>query len=135
MNQEPGVVSIHEVHGIHLTFLRPDGSGKADIERPKIMVGPSNGWPIVIAPPNDMLGLAITEGIEDAFTVHQVTYLGAWAAGSASRMRVLVARVPDYIETVTIYSHSDEAGQRGASALADALVSRGIEVFVEGAMS
>jgi Toprim domain len=131
---EPGVLSISDdqVRGVHLTLLNADGSGKANIERPKFMVGPSSGWPIVMAPPNDMLGLAITEGIEDALTVHEATGLGAWAAGSAGRMKALADRVPDWIETVTIYSHADEAGQRGARMLADALVLRGIEVFVEG---
>lgn len=65
-----------EPRGIHLTFLKPDGSGKADIERPKIMMGPSCSFPIVIAQPNDLLGLAITEGIEDAISVHEFHRLG-----------------------------------------------------------
>jgi hypothetical protein len=36
--------------------------GKAGTERDKIMLGSSIGHPIVRAPPNDLLGLAITEG-------------------------------------------------------------------------
>jgi hypothetical protein len=40
--------------------------------------------------------------------------------------------VPSYVETVTILSHADHAGQNGARRLADALVARPIEVFVEG---
>jgi hypothetical protein len=131
---EPGVLTIHDedVRGIHLTFLDPDGSGKAGTERDKIMIGPSSGWPIVVAPPNDLLGLVVTEGIEDALTVHQATGLGAWAAGSAGRMLALASIVPSYIETVTIYAHPDEAGQRGATGLADALLLRGLEVLLEG---
>ena len=85
--------------------------------------------PIVIAPPNDLLGLAITEGIEDGLSVYQATGLGVWVAGSAGRMPGLADKVPNYIEAVTIYAHADEAGQRGANGLADALVERGVEVF------
>ena len=48
------------------------------------MIGRSTGAPIVLAPLTDALGLAITEGIEDALSVHEATGLGVWAAGSAS---------------------------------------------------
>jgi hypothetical protein len=132
---EPGVPSIRddEVLGIHLTFLQLNSSGKANLDRPKIMLGSSTGWPIVIAPPNDGLGLAITEGIEDALSVHQATGLGAWAAGSAGRMPSLADKVPDYVDAVTIYCDDDEVGRRGTYGLAEALMARGIEVLVEGA--
>ena len=70
---EPGVLAIADdaVHGVHLTRLRPDGFGKAGTESDKIMIGSSLGCPIVLAPPNDLLGLAITEGIEDALSAHE----------------------------------------------------------------
>jgi hypothetical protein len=44
--------------------------------------------PIVLAPPNDLLGSSITEGIEDALTMHEATGLGTWAAGSAARLKI-----------------------------------------------
>lgn len=129
---EPGVMSFSEVRGIHLTFLKPDGSGKADIDRPKIMLGPSCSFPIVITQPNNGLGLAVTEGIEDALSVHQATGLGVWAAGSAGRMAALATRLPGYIETVSIFAHDDDAGQKGAYQLADALANLGVEVLITG---
>lgn len=132
---EPGVIMPpRTVEAVHLTYLRPDGSGKADMERPKQFRGVVKGAPIVIAPPNDLLGLAITEGIEDALSVHQATGLGAWAAGSTTIMPALADMVPDYIEAVTIYAHRDQntAGQRGALALARKLAERKIEVAIEG---
>jgi hypothetical protein len=123
-----------ELHGVHLTLLKPNGSGKAEVQRNKLFVGPSKGWPIVIAPPTKPLGLAITEGIEDALSVHQAIDVGVWAAGAANRMPPLAPLVPADIERVTIYAHNDEdgQGQRSALALADALFKRRIEVFVEG---
>ena len=96
------------------------------------MIGSPSGKPIVIAPPNDLLGLAITEGIEDALSVHQATGLGAWAAGAAGFMPKLADVVPHYIECVTIYAHADKAGQDGASKLAAKFRERNIEVIIEG---
>ncbi|MER9233641.1 toprim domain-containing protein [Mesorhizobium sp. M0622] len=130
---EPGVLAIEDsaVRGVHLTRLRANGSGKA--ENPaKVMVGRSAGFPIVLAPPNDLLGLAIAEGIEDALSVYQATGLGAWAAGSAGRMPALSAQIPDWIDCVTIAADPDAAGQRGAIGLADELARRAIETFIEG---
>jgi putative DNA primase/helicase len=129
---EPGVVGIpRNLNAVHLTLLRPDGGGKADIELNKLTLSSPQGHPIASAPPNNLLGLAITEGIEDALTVHQVTGLGAWAAGSASFMPKLANAVPTYIDSVTIYGH-DDGGKRFALELAKALHLRGFEVRVEG---
>ena len=82
------------------------------------MIGMSTGSPIVIAPPNDLLGIAITEGIEDALSVHVATGLGAWAAGSASRLPALATAIPPYIECITILSDDDPDGRRHAAELA-----------------
>jgi hypothetical protein len=130
---EPAVVGTpKDVGSVHLTLLKPNGSGKAEVEPNKLIIGSPRGKPVVLAPPNDLLGLAITEGIEDALTAHQATGLGAWAAGSAGMMPKLADAVPDYIEAVTIYAHADKAGEAGARQLAAALQKRGIEVVVEG---
>jgi hypothetical protein len=129
---EPGVIAINEsaFRGVHITRLKADGSAKAGTDADKIMIGFSAGAPIVLAPVNDLCGLAITEGIEDALSTFMVTGLGCWAAGCASRLLALAAAIPDYVEAVTICAHSDEAGQRGALDLADALSKRPIEVRV-----
>jgi hypothetical protein len=130
---EPGVLGVpRDVNSVHLTLLRADGSGKADVEHPKIIIGSPRAHPIVLAPPNDLLGLCITEGIEDALTAYHATGLGAWAAASAGRMPLLADTVPYYIEAVTIFAHSDKVGQDKALDLAAKLHRKGVEVFVEG---
>jgi hypothetical protein len=130
---EPGALGDpRSVDSVHLTLLRDDGSGKADVQNPKRIVSRPLGRPIVLAPLNDLLGLAITEGIEDALTVHEATGLGAWAAGAAGFMPRLADRVPDYVEVVTIYAHADKAGQDGARKLAATFRQRGIDVVLEG---
>jgi hypothetical protein len=139
---EPGMLAAPaSVGAVHITRLLPDGNDRERGDKAKIMVGRSLGLPIVIAPPNDLMGLAITEGIEDALTVYQATALGAWAAGAAGRMSALATVVPNYIEAITIYVHfADEAGRDGAQALADALDRRNhdqgdpvnVEILIEG---
>jgi hypothetical protein len=127
---EPGQFSVvgMSVGDVHLTRLLPDGGGKAKVESPKIMIGPSSGLPIVLAPINDTGGLCIAEGIEDALSVHQVTGLGAWAAGSASRLPALACVVPDHVSGVTVLVDDDEAGRKGSNGLASRLKARGIDV-------
>jgi hypothetical protein len=122
------------MHAVHLTFLAPDGSGKADTKPQRIIVGRPSGWPIVLAEPNDLLGLAICEGIEDALATHAATGLGAWAAGSATLLPYLADAIPGCIEAITICADEDDngAGQRAAHELACSLADRGMEILVEG---
>ena len=140
---EPGIVeepSADDVGSVHLTLLKSDGSGKAEAEPHKLTIGSPmikidddvRGLPIILAPPNDLMGLAISEGIEDALTAHAATGLGAWAVGSAGFMPKVANMVPSYIEVATIFAHPDKAGQDGAHRLADALHRRGIKIRIEG---
>jgi hypothetical protein len=69
----------------------------------------------------------ITEGIEDALSAHEASGLGAWAAGSASRMPALAAAVPDYIDCVNVFVDDDTDGRRHATELTRRIASRGIE--------
>jgi putative DNA primase/helicase len=131
---EPGVIdiAIDAITAVQLTLLKPDGASKADVEPNKMTVGSPAGKPMVVAPINDLLGLAICEGAEDALSAHQATGLGAWASGGDSFLPKIADAVPDYVEAVTIYAHSEERAQRCVRELADALDARGIAVFIEG---
>jgi hypothetical protein len=127
---QPGVLNIPDaaVFGVHLTRLAPEGRSKAGTDTDKIMVGTPRGYPIVVAPPGDLCGLAIAEGIEDALSVHEASGLGAWAAGAASFMPALAAAVPDWIECVTVMVDDDYAGWSNSDALAARLDRRGFDV-------
>lgn len=130
---EPGVLAIvdADVCAVQLVKLKPDGSGKADAE-PKIVIGRgARGVPIVCAPPNDLLGLAVTEGIEDALSIFEATGLGCWASGGAGRMPALADAVPDYAECVNIFGDDDDAGRRYAIDLSARLRARGFEVILK----
>ena len=129
---EPGQLALADrgVKAVQLIKLLPDGSDRDRSGVGKVTVGKGSvGHPIVCAPPNDLLGLAITEGIEDALSVQEATGLGAWASGGSGRLAALADAVPSYIEVVTIFVHPD--AERDARALAGALHARGIEVFLK----
>jgi hypothetical protein len=130
---EPGVLALADsaARGVHITRLAPDGADRERGEGAQIMVGRSAGSPIVLAPLNDLLDLAITEGIEDGLSVFAGTGLGVWVAGGASRMPALADAIPDYTDCVTVYAHGDDAGQDGARKLAAAIKQRNIEVTIE----
>jgi hypothetical protein len=121
----PGCLDVGRmmIHGVHVTYLKSDGTGKApDGEgRGKLMIGPSMSLPIVLAPVSDGGGLAIAEGIEDALSLHQATGLGAWAAGCANRLPALARAVPQYVTSVTLSVDDDKAGRRYAHELAGEL--------------
>jgi hypothetical protein len=114
------------VQAVHITRLAVDGSGKAGTEADKIMIGAPRGTPIMLAPITDSLGLAITEGIEDALSIHQATGLGVWAAGSAPFLPALAERVPKYVDAVNIVADADDAGRRFARDLSWGLRDRDI---------
>ena len=136
---EPAVLCAPRgVGAVHLILLKPDGSDKADVKPNKITVGSPYGLPIVLSPVNDLLGLTIHEGIEDALSAYEATGLGAWASASASFMPALADAIPSYVECVTIGLHKDEAGQAGAQKLARRIEERRriekkpIEILVPG---
>jgi hypothetical protein len=125
---EPGMLSmpVDSIAAVHLIRLRSDGLGKIT-EKPKITIGSPGGMPIVVAPLNDGLALAITEGIEDALSVSAAGF-GAWAAGSAVFMPSLADTVPAYSGAVTVISDGDGTGIRNADELARRLTVRRIHV-------
>ena len=92
-----------DVVAVHRTYLKPDGSGKADVEPQKMMLGPVRGGAVRLAP---LAGgkLIIAEGIETALSVMMAMDLPAWAVLSAVNyvgvilppdVEVLIAADPD----------------------------------------
>ena len=91
------------------------------------MVGKSTGSPIVLAPMNDLLGLAIVEGIENGLTAYQPNGFGVWAAG-ARTLPALAEAVLGYTDCITIAVDDDEDGRTNSRELARRLLERGLRV-------
>jgi putative DNA primase/helicase len=97
--------------GVHRTYLKPDGSGKAALEPSKMMMGNAG---IIRLTPNEEVtgGLGIGEGIENSLAVMQfVGWRPVWAAGSAGS----IAKFPVLrgVEALTIFADHDEVQANG----------------------
>ena len=95
---------------IHRTFLARDGDGKAPVDRPKMMLGPCRGGAVRLAPAGDLL--MVGEGIETCLAAMQATGHPAWAALSASFLRIL--NLPDDVRDVIVIADADEPGEAAA---------------------
>lgn len=113
---------------LHFTFVKPDGSGKADLERPKLLLpkhrkagGVIRLWPDTAV----TAGLLIAEGIETALTAARA-YTPCWCcvdAGNLAAFPVLPA-----IENLLIAVDRDAAGLKAAEACAQRWADAGREV-------
>ena len=112
-----------DVVGIHRTYLRPDGSGKADIDANKMSLGPIRGGAVRLGPPAPKM--AVTEGIEDGMTIFQETVMSVWAATSAPAMRSMVLPALPMAAEVVVCSDPDSDGQTAALAAAETAAAHG----------
>lgn len=114
--------------GAHVTYLRPDGSGKAEGERQKIMLGAAGC--IRLVPDEEVtIGLGIAEGIETSLSVMlRYGWSPVWAATSAGA----IARFPVLpgIEALTIFADRDAAGAVAAERCAARWTEAGREVQI-----
>ena len=102
---------------VHRTFLRPDGSGKADVETPKMMLGSTAGASVRLTEGREEL--VVCEGIETALSLSSGLLrvpAAIWAALSTSGIRNL--SLPSQAGQLTIAPDGDKAGREAASALA-----------------
>ncbi|MBW7057376.1 toprim domain-containing protein [Paracoccus bogoriensis] len=103
---------------LHRTYLRPDGSGKADIEPAKAMLGATAGGAVRLA--DGPSRLVVSEGIESGLSLLCGLLDGpatVWAALSTSGMRGL--RLPPEPGRLTIAADGDGPGREAAHALAE----------------
>lgn len=116
---------------LHRTFLKPDGSGKAEMACPrKLMPGPLPKGSAVRT--SDYTGgpLGIAEGIETALSAIVLYSMPVWAAINAHGLANWTP--PEGCTEVAIFGDNDPkfAGQAAAYQLASRLASTGIEVTV-----
>jgi phage/plasmid primase-like uncharacterized protein len=103
---------------VHRTYLRGDGSGKADVEPPKAMLGAVAGGAVRLS--GGAGRLVVAEGIETALSLScglLRTPATVWAALSTSGIRSL--RLPEHPGRLTIAPDGDVAGREAANALAE----------------
>ena len=99
--------------GLHVTALKPDGSGKAG-GNARRMFGPVKGGAIRLAPVADQL--AVAEGVETALSFMVLTGTPTWSAMSTAGLEAFT--VPPGVKQLTIAADGDEAGLKAARQLA-----------------
>lgn len=116
----------NKIGGIQRTFVKEDGSGKADVPAPKLSLGRLTGGAIRLAPA--AANLIVTGGLEDGLTLQQEMGLAVWAATGEGNMANMV--LPPGVKVVTIGADRDEAGERHAQRAARAFVEQGRTVSI-----
>jgi phage/plasmid primase-like uncharacterized protein len=118
-----------KITGIHRTFLRADGRGKASVSSPRMMLGKCSGGAVRLGPVQKRI--AICEGIETGMAVAQsCPDRSVWAALSASGMEVV--GLPEEVEDVVLCADRDEnhRGEEAAKKAAERFTEEGRTVRV-----
>lgn len=107
---------------IHRTYLRPDGTGKAEADPTRAMLGQVSGGAVRLAQAAEALpaSLVVAEGIETALSLASGLLNGpidVWAALSAGGLAGL--RLPAASRSLIIASDGDEPGRDAARRLAE----------------
>ncbi|MDA1155181.1 MAG: VapE family protein [Proteobacteria bacterium] len=119
----PGLVALarlatgEPVGGIHRTFLREDGSGKAPAG--KKMLGTIAEAAVRLFPMPQDGHLGVAEGIETALAARALFGMPVWAALSADGMARF--KWPKGVQQITIYADAGDAGRQAAATLSDRL--------------
>ena len=99
---------------LHLTFIRPDGAGKAFGDRSRVMLGPVRGNAVHLAPAAPVM--AVGEGIETCAAYTTMKGLPAWSALSTSGLRTF--NPPPRLRRLIVCADGDKAGMDAAQELA-----------------
>ena len=126
------VTDVHTVEPIslHRTWLARDGSGKAPIDRPRLLLKghrKAGGVIRLVEDAEVTLGLAVAEGIETALTTMRA-FRHCWCCIDASNLAAFPVLAG--IDALTIVEDRDPAGQAAARACADRWLAAGVEVWI-----
>jgi hypothetical protein len=114
------------ITGLHRTFLRADGEGKAQVTSPRKMLGSVRGGAVRLAAAGPELALG--EGIETCLAYVQLTGTPTWAAPSAPALMTVVLPPLPSAETVYLLIDVDPAGEQAAAIAASRLDREGRRV-------
>ena len=118
-----------EFAGVHRTFLKPDGSGKANVEPQRMALGGMAGAVIKISADEDVTtGLGICEGVEDAVAVLKAGWQPIWCCMSAGNLGCFP--VLPGIEALTVFADADQPGMDAAHRAAERWCKAGREARV-----
>jgi hypothetical protein len=116
------VVDVNSVQtGVHMTFLKKDGSGKAELpkEYQRECRGVVRGGAIRLWPFNPDVGLIVGEGVESCLAAPEIFARPCWAAVSAAGLCSVVLPPDELRVVIAANNDGSGAGQRAALAAYD----------------
>jgi len=113
-----------ETIGLHITYLDPEGNGKAPCSKPRKIrkcVENISGGSIQLFPPKPDRPLAISEGIESGLAIRDISGFPVWCGISSTMLEKI--QIPKHVHRVYIGADKDRsgAGKRAARKLAQRL--------------
>ena len=113
---------------LHFTFLKPDGSDKADIDKPRLlMTGHSSRGVVRLCPDDEVtMGIIIGEGIETCLTA-MLEFGAVWSCLDAGGIKAFP--VLPGIEGITVLIDNDNAGADAFEAVRERYNAAGVEVI------
>ena len=117
-----------KIVALHRTYLKVDGSDKADISPNKMMLGQVKGAAVMLTSTNSTL--VIAEGIETALSVYAATGFSTWASLSAWGMVSVQVPPVDITQEIIITADADATGIASANKLAVRLLDEGYKVSI-----
>ena len=132
----PAIIAIvRDVSGdqiaIHRTYILADGSGKADVKKPRMMLGSVACGSVRLGDVGESGVLGICEGIETGLAVMTACpELAVWAALSAGNMAKM--QLPPEARDIIILADNDasQAGMKAAQKAAERFVLEGRKVRI-----
>jgi putative DNA primase/helicase len=121
-------VETGEAISLHRTWIAQDGSGKAEIDKPRLLLARHRSDGVIRLWPDEevTLGLVLGEGVETALAAARGSLTPVWATMSASNLAAL--SVLPGIEGITILVDHDKpnqkTGERAGIAAAHELIGR-----------
>ena len=102
--------------------------GKAQVDKPKMALGPMKGAVARLGEPIEGKPLLIAEGVENAATGMAASGLSAWATFGTAGLQTF--NPPDTVKWVIALAENDEANGKALAVLAPALAERGIRLDI-----
>src|SRR5204863_7341145 len=110
------------------TYLADDGDGKADMAKPKMMLGPCQGGVVMLMPIGADGSLGVGEGVESSLAAHKLFGVPTWAGLSTSGMHGFV--FPAGLRKLFIFADKGAGGEAAANYLLGRASTAGIEARV-----
>jgi hypothetical protein len=115
-----------ELKAIHRIYLKEDGSGKADVNNPKMALGDIVGSAIWFGRPGPLL--CIAEGPENALSILSLGYDFVCSTIVANNFPNV--QIPKYVKQVILFPDNDKAGRTNATKAKARIKAMGLDVAV-----